>query len=149
MKSDFPYKSLHDYLDVVFKDKSPNENEIVEAKKLYWKSYNTFLKQTQRKNRKEITLAFEKEQWEKLSKERNPSQSIQSYLKELILKQIGCMDLTKRVFLKDTVQIEQQLFVVADYLESMIYHRRFIDTESIGVLEKHLLHLRKLLEDLF
>lgn len=149
MNGGFPYKSLHDYLDVVFKDKTPDENEIIEAKKLYWKSYNTFLKQNQRKKHKEVTIAFEKQHWETLSKERRPGQTIQSHLKELLLKQIGSKDPVKRVVLQDTVKIEQQLFLITDYLESMIYHRRFIDAESIRVLEKHLLQLRRLLEDLF
>lgn len=149
MKSEFPYKSLHDYLDVVFKDKTPDENEIIEAKKMYWKSYNTQLKQSQRKKHKEVTIALEKEQWEILLKMRTPSQTIQAYIKELLLKQIDSKDLTKKVFLQDTVQVEQKLFLVIDYLESMIYHRRFIDTESIRILESHLLHLRRLLEAIF
>ena len=43
------YKSLHDYLDAIFKDSSPSENEIIQAKKDYWKAYNTRLKQDKRK----------------------------------------------------------------------------------------------------
>lgn len=149
MKSEFPYKSLHDYLDVVFKDKTPNENEIIEAKQLYWKSYNTYLKQTQRKNRKEVTISLEKEQWEILSKERNPNQTIQAYIKGLLLQRIGNEVTFKKTIIQDTTQIEQQLFLVTDYLESMIYHRRFIDNESIQLLESHLIQLRRLLEAIF
>lgn len=149
MKQGFPYKSLHDYLDVVFKDKTPDENEIIEAKKLYWKSYNTFLKRSQRKKHREVTITLEQEQWDSLSKQKDTTQTLQEYLKEFILKQIGSKDSTKRAVLQDTVRIEQQLFLVTDYLESMIYHRRFIDAESIRVLKKHLLQLRRLLEDLF
>lgn len=149
MKNGFPYKSLHDYLDLVFRDKTPDENEIIEAKKIYWKSYNTALKQNQRKKRKEVTIAFEKDEWEMLSRERNPNQTIQAFIKVLLLQQIGNGATNRNTFLKDTTQIEQQLFLVTDYLESMIYHRRFIDNESIQVLEQHLLQLRKLLEALF
>lgn len=149
MNTDFPYKSLHDYLDVVFKDQTPDETEIVEAKKTYWKMYNTFLKRNQRKKNKEVTIALEKEHWDILLKGRKTAQTIQSYIKELLLKQIDSKEANKRVFIQDTIHIEQQLFVVVDYLESMIYHRRFIDLESIRVLEKHLIHLRNLLKELF
>ncbi len=149
MNTDFPYTSLHDYLDVVFKDQTPDETDIIEAKKTYWKMYNTFLKRNQRKKNKEVTIALEKEHWDILLKGRKTAQTIQSYIKELLLKQIDSKEANKRIFVADTVQIEQLLFVVVDYLESMIYHRRFIDLESIQVLEKHLIHLRNLLEELF
>ena len=149
MEDGFQYKSLHDYLDVVFRDKTPNENEIIEAKRLYWKLYNTFLKRNQRKKHREVTITLEKEQWEALSKQKDTTQTLQEYLKDLILKQRGSVDSNKRVILKDAIQIEQQLFLVIDYLDSLIYHRRFIDAESIRGLENHLIHLRRLLEDLF
>lgn len=149
MKTDFPYKSLHDYLDVIFKDKTPDETEIIEAKKTYWKMYNTFLKRNQRKKYKEVTIALEKEHWDILLKGKKTAQTIQSYLKELLLKQMDSKEANKTIFIADTIQIEQQLFVVVDYLESMIYHRRFIDIESIRELEKHLFRLRNLLEELF
>lgn len=145
---DFPYKSLHDYLDSVFKDKMPSETEIKEAKKDYWRSYNTHLKRTQRAKYKEVTLALDKQLLEVLLKKRKPKQSLHDYIKEL-LTQIGNDLNIPTKPLQNTTQVEQQLFLVIDYLEGLVYQRRMIDKESITGLENLLHHLQQLLDEKF
>lgn len=145
----FPYKSLHDYLDNVFSGTSPSETEIAQAKKEYWRVYNTHLKQNQRKKHKEVTLALDKKQWEALLERRNPNQSVHGYIKELLIHHIDNSPIVTSTIIQDTTQIEQQLFLVADYLEGLVYQRRHIDTDSIAGLEQLLYKLQKLLEDKF
>lgn len=149
MAHDFPYKSLHEYLDSVFKGLTPSENEIIQAKKSYWKAYNTRLKQHQRKKRKEVTLALNKNEWQSLLERRNPNQSIHDYIKEWLTHHIDNSLVKPNTIVHDTTQIEQQLFVVIDYLEGLIYQRRHIDNDSIAKLEQLLYSLQKLLEDKF
>lgn len=145
----FPYKSLHDYLDKVFSGTTPSENEITQAKKEYWKAYNTHLKQNQRKKRKEVTLALDKKQWEALLERRKPNQSVHAYIKELLTHHIDNTPIATSTIIQDTTQIEQQLFLVTDYLEGLVYQRRHIDKDSIAGLEQLLYKLQKLLEDKF
>lgn len=149
MEQDFPYKSLHDYLDRVFIGRAPTENEIVEAKKQYWKVYNTRLKQIQRKKYKEVTIALEKQMWEVLLQKRSSKQSLPSVIKELLTLQLeGHSEISTRN-VQDAPLIEQQLFLVIDYLEGLMYQRRLIDKESIIRLETLLQRLQQLLEEKF
>jgi hypothetical protein len=145
----FPYKSLHDYLDKVFSGTSPSEMEIAQAKKEYWKAYNTHLKQNQRKKRKEVTLALDKKEWQSLFERLNPNQSVHTYIKELLTHHIDNSPIAPSTIIQDTTQIEQQLFLVTDYLEGLVYQRRHIDKDSIAGLEQLLYKLQKLLEDKF
>lgn len=150
MNEDFPYKSLHDYLDMIFRDKTPTENEIDQAKKQYWKEYNTHLKRNQRKKRKEITVSLDKQQWELLQQRLFSNQSPSHFIKEFLLdhlenkkKEIG------KTNQDEVIQIEQQLFSLINYVESLLYQRRMIEGQSIGQLEKRLSQLQKLLEEKF
>lgn len=149
MTGDFPYKSLHEYLDKVFVGLTPSETEIVQAKKTYWKSYNTHLKQKQRKKRKEVTIAFDKKEWQSLLERLNPNQSLHDYIKELLNHHIDNTPIAISTIIQDTTQIEQQLFLVTDFLEGLVYQRRHIDKGSIATLEQLLYKLQKLLEDKF
>lgn len=149
MADNFPYKSLHEYLDKVFSGTSPSKTEIAQAKKEYWKAYNTHLKQNQRKKRKEVTLALDKKEWQSLLERRNPNQSVHGYIKELLTHHIDNTSIAPNTIIQDTTQIEQQLFLVTDYLEGLVYQRRHIDTDSIAGLEQLLYKLQKLLEDKF
>lgn len=149
MAHDFPYKSLHDYLDKVFSGTTPTENEIIQAKKQYWKAYNTRLKQNQRKKRKEVTIALDKKLWEALLEKRKPNQSVHDYIKELLTHHIDNSPIAPNTIIQDITHIEQQLFLVTDYLEGIVYQRRHIDTDSIAGLENLLYELQKLLEDKF
>lgn len=149
MSQVFPYTSLHDYLDKVFSGASPSENEIAQAKKAYWKAYNTRLKQSQRKKRKEVTLALDKKLWEALLEKRKPNQSVHAYIKELLTHHTSDSPIAPSTIIQDTTHIEQQLFLVTDYLEGLVYQRRHIDSDSITGLEQLLQELQQLLEDKF
>ena len=108
MAQDFPYKSLHEYLDKVFVGLTPSESEIAQAKKEYWKAYNTHLKQNQRKKHKEVTLAFNKKEWQSLLERLNPNQSLHGYIKELLNRHID----------KDSIAtLEQLLYKLQELLE--------------------------------
>ena len=143
------YKSLHDYLDAIFKDSSPSENEIIQAKKDYWKAYNTKLKQGKRKQNKEVTISLNKETLERLNQKLATTESISHYIQNLIKTNLQIIE-TNCFFEKELgLKIEQQLFIIIDYLESLLYQRKLIDTFQIALLEKHLEQLQKLMEEKF
>ena len=143
------YKSLHDYLDAIFKDSSPSENEIIQAKKDYWKAYNTRLKQGKRKQNKEVTISLNKETLERLNQKLATTVSISHYIQDLIKTNLQIIDTTGFFEKELGLKIEQQLFIIIDYLESLLYQRKLIDTSQIALLEKHLEKLQNLMEEKF
>ena len=143
------YKSLHDYLDAIFKDSSPSENEIIQAKKAYWKAYNTKLKQAKRKQNKEVTISLNKETLERLNQKLATTVSISHYIQDLIKTNLQIIDTTSSFEKELGLKIEQQLFIIIDYLESLLYQRKLIDTSQIALLEKHLEKLQNLMEEKF
>lgn len=143
------YKSLHDYLDAIFKDSSPSDNEIIQAKKDYWKAYNTKLKQAKRKKTKEVTISLNKETLELLNQKLITGESISSYIQKLLKTNLQIIETTGFFEKELGLKIEQQLFIIIDYLESLLYQRKLIDTTQIALLEKHLEQLQNLMEEKF
>lgn len=143
------YKTLHDYLDDLFNNKNPTDEEIIRAKKVYRRSYNTRLKQLQREKFKEITVVLTRDELELLKRKLEIQQSASDYIKRLVAAHLDD-NLTilnpQNKEKKDLSQIEQQLFVLIDYLESLIYQRRFVDNTQIGKLELYIHQLQQLLE---
>ena len=141
------YKSLHNYLDAIFKDSSPSENEIIQAKKDYWKAYNRKLKQDKRKKTKEVTISLNKETLELLIQKLVAGESISSYIQRILKTNLQIIDTTSSFEKELGLKIEQQLFIIIDYLESLLYQRKLIDTSQIALLEKHLEKLQNLMEE--
>ncbi|MET3536702.1 TraB/GumN family protein [Chryseobacterium limigenitum] len=145
------YKTLHDYLDDLFRNKNPDNEEIIQAKTTYRRCYNTRLKQLQREKFKEIIVILSKEELELLKRKLEPQQSVSDYIKKLIVAYLDNNLTTlnpQNNQKKDLTQIEQQLFNLIDYLESLIYQRRFVDNNQIGKLEQQLEQLQQKLESM-
>ena len=143
------YGSLHDYLDDLFNNKNPNDEEIIQAKKAYWRSYNKRLKQIQRQKHKEVTISISKELLELLNGRLEPKQSIIDYIKTLLEKHLRGSENVNLNQKKELLQIEQQLFILIDYLESLLYQRKLIDRQQMQQLEKHIQNLQFVLEQNF
>ena len=143
------YNNLHDYLDDLFNSKNPNDEEIIQAKKAYWRSYNKRLKQIQRQKHKEVTISISKELLELLNGRLEPKQSIIDYIKTLLEKHLRGSENVNLNQKKEFLQIEQQLFLVIDYLESLLYQRKLIDKQQMQQLEKYIQNLQFVLEQNF
>lgn len=143
------YKTLHDYLDDLFSNKNPTNDEIIQAKKTYWRSYNTRLKQIQRQKNKEVTISLSKELLELLNRRLEHKQSIIDYIKVLLENHLQSNENINTNQKKELLQIEQQLFILIDYLESLLYQRKLIDRQQMQQLEKHIQNLQFVLEQNF
>ena len=143
------YNNLHDYLDDLFNSKNPNDEEIIQAKKAYWRSYNKRLKQIQRQKHKEVTISISKELLELLNGRLEPKQSIIDYIKTLLENHLQSNENINYYQKKELLQIEQQLFLVIDYLESLLYQRKLIDRQQMQQLEKYIQNLQFVLEQYF
>lgn len=135
------YNNLHDYLDDLFNGKNPSDEEIIQAKKTYWRSYNTRLKQIQRQKNKEVTISLTKEVLELLNRKLEPKQTIIDYIKVLLENHLQSNENVNNNQKKELLQIEQQLFILIDYLESLLYQRKLIDRQQMQQLEKHIQNL--------
>lgn len=143
------YNHLHDYLDDLFNNKNPTNEEIIQAKKTYWRSYNTRLKQIQRQKCKEVTISLSKELLELLNRKLEIKQSISDYIKTLLENHLQSNENINTNQKKELLQIEQQLFLVIDYLESLLYQRKLIDRQQMSQLEKYIQNLQLVLEQNF
>lgn len=143
------YNNLHDYLDDLFSNKNPSDEEITQAKKMYWRSYNKRLKQIHRQKNKEITISLTKEVLELLNRKLEPNQSIIDYIKVLLENHLQSNENINYYQKKELLQIEQQLFILIDYLESLLYQRKLIDRQQMQQLEKHIQNLQFVLDQNF
>ena len=143
------YNNLHDYLDDLFSNKNPSDEEIIQAKKTYWRSYNKRLKQIQRQKHKEVTISLSKELLELLNRKLEPKQTIIDYIRALLENHLKSNENVNNNQKKELLQIEQQLFVVIDYLDSLLYQRKLIDRQQMQQLEKHIQNLQFVLEQNF
>lgn len=143
------YNNLHDYLDDLFNGKNPTNEEITQAKKAYWRSYNKRLKQIHRQKHKDVTIPLTKEVLELLNRKLEPKQSIIDYIKVLLENHLQSNENVNNNQKKELLQIEQQLFILIDYLESLLYQRKLIDRQQMQQLEKYILNLQFALEQNF
>ena len=82
------FTSVHDYLDVLFEGISPTEQDIIVAKKDYWRAYNTDLKRRKRKEFPVFQISFSKEDIRVLKSRLSKGQAISTYIYELVVQHL-------------------------------------------------------------
>ena len=129
------FTSVHDYLDKLFADIEPSKQQIVQAKKVYWRAYNTDLKRRKRKSHPCFQISFSKEELSLLRERLRKGESVSQYIHQLVLKHIRKgKTLAPQV---NTALIEQQLFLISEYLRELLEFDA-IDTDKIERLETYL-----------
>ncbi|MDC7996913.1 hypothetical protein [Gilvibacter sediminis] len=112
------YKSVHDYLDEVFADFDPTDQEIAEAKRTYWREYNRRLIACRRNKYKEFVVRLDKQTLALVRSNMPNEKSVTQFLQKLIVQ-----ILTKSKHVSspiDTALIEQQLFLIIEDLKELI-----------------------------
>jgi hypothetical protein len=141
------YKNLHDFLDALFEGQDPSNESVVLAKNQYWKAYNLKLIQKRRKQNHEFSVSFSKAEF-KLVKERMiAKQAVSQYIRQVVLDDLYDDTSTNHVI--DTAIIEQQLFLVAEYLRDLLENERTINESAITHLQSQILELQNLIENQF
>ncbi len=143
------YHSVHDYLDVLFEGKNPSESDIVEAKKTYWRAYNSKLKKAQRQNKKTVSVSFSNAEAQNIQKYLSKKQSISAFIKQLVLDTVSFETPINNQQAKLLASIEQQLFLLVEYLEALLFQSDRLDRHQIRTIEKHLQTLQNLFQKLF
>ena len=138
------FTSVHDYLDVLFEGISPTEQDIIVAKKDYWRAYNTDLKRRKRKEFPVFQISFSKEDIRVLKSRLSKGQAISTYIYELVVQHLqDNTELPKQV---NTALIEQQLFLIAEYLHELLDYES-IDTQKIEQLETYIQTLENVIQE--
>ena len=143
MTEKFPYTSVHQYLDEVFKNQENVSNRDVKvAKRTYRKMYNTALKRRIRADTTEITLRFTKQEITKLKLVFSKAKSISKELKKLIqhFLNTGIFEISDKI---DTSKIEQELFTISEYLEQVLEESLEIQKEKITEFISAIHHFEK------
>lgn len=136
------FTSVHDYLDLVFKDKLPSRIEIIEAKQCYWRAYNTDLKRRQRAECKSIRIKLSNKEHQALQKLLPNDRPLSLSVRGIVINYSeGNLDPIPRI---NTALIEQQLFFIAEYFKELAED---MDTERASELEKHIHTLETLIQD--
>ncbi|WP_299884358.1 hypothetical protein [uncultured Lacinutrix sp.] len=138
------FTSIHDYLDMLFDGITPSEDTIINAKKEYWRAYNTDLKRRKRKAFPIFQISFSKQNVTVLKSKLEKGQSISKYIHGLVVAHLyNHTDLVPRV---NTALIEQQLFLISEYLRELLDYEH-IDTDKIEQLESHIGTLETVIQE--
>lgn len=138
------FTSVHDYLDMVFKDTIPNEEAIINAKKIYWRAYNTDLKRRKRQEFTTLHICFSKKEYGDIQAKLSEAQSVPAYIKYLVLEHFK--NRNESVTPVNTSLIEQQLFLIAEYLQELL-ESKTVNTEKIEALEQYMQTLEQVIQD--
>jgi len=138
------FTSVHDYLDLLFEDASPNKEDIIRAKKTYWRAYNTDLKRRQREHSSILHITFSKEEYAQIKERLGKGENVSGYIRNLVRQHLeDNQDFVPKV---NTALIEQQLFLIAEYLQELL-DVDTIDTKKIEELEQHIRTLENLIHE--
>lgn len=141
------FTSLHDYLDWIFTGCDPSEKEIIEAKKGYWRAYNTDLKRRRRKTHPCFQISFSMDELLLIREIKEEGKPLSEFIHQLAMENLGHYPIGTRPMV-NTALIEQQLFLIAEYLRELLDHEN-VDTEKIEELETHIHTLETLIKELF
>lgn len=116
------YKSVHEYLDALFKHSSPSEEEIVKAKEEYRKLYLKNYLKNYSENNIQITFRVTKEQYSSLAlKAKKNNIKPSSLVKQKALN----------VCNTNNAELKTAILEVIDVIEEAIYLQRKVDAKSI------------------
>ncbi len=142
------YSCLHDYLDALFEGKTPSKEAIIEAKKVYWRAYNTRLKKQQRQKKTEVTISFYKEEIKTLKSRLSDKQTISQFIKQVVTNELQSKK-GENVSTDAFDSLEQQLFLLIEYLEHLLFQSENLDKRNLHILKKHLKTLQQLFKKHF
>ncbi len=138
------FTSVHDYLDLLFEGVTPSNEDIIKAKREYWRAYNTDLKRRKRKACPTFQISFSKDELVIIKSKLEKDGCVSRYIHDLVLQHLqGNIEYTQKV---NTALIEQQLFLIAEYLKELLDFES-IDTEKVEALEQYIQVLETVIQE--
>lgn len=142
------YSGLHDYLDALFEGKTPSKEAIIEAKKVYWRAYNTRLKKQQRERKNEVVVSLSKEEVRLINQRLSEKQTLSGFIKQLVKLELQSNTTAPRNT-EALRSLEQHLFLLIEYLEQLLFQSHDLDRQSLKILNSHLDKLQVLFQKHF
>jgi len=123
MEKERMQKNLFEYLDFVFKDKSPNDDQIEEAKKHYRKYYQNHYQEVYKQKHIQISFRINKKEYEFIKAEALLNQKkINRFLKLKALK---------KEEKNENHIVKNKLSNIIDDFEDFVFRKRVPDFELI------------------
>lgn len=135
------FRSVHDYLDKRFEGQSPTKQEIKDAKKDYWRMYNTALKRRIRKQYPIVRLRFSKQEMELIKERLDNKELLSIQVRRIVLDYINGATTTGNMAL-----LEQQLFLIHEYLDELLEEGNSVPLGKIGMLQQSIVAIQDALE---
>ncbi len=124
----FKYASIHEYLNEVLpQKKNLNNNDIVKAKKEYWRLYHKYYNKERRKKYKEFTIGISLATLEKINTQRGKL-SVTKHIKNILLKSLNenCS-----VPDNDFEQVQQKIMSLIFQIDEYLDNRHIESLENI------------------
>jgi len=125
MQSKQSYKSVHEYMDALFKERNPSAEQIKEAKDEYRKLYQKHYREAYREKHVQITFRVSKDHYRELktlAKERGIK--VSTLAKKRTLKTDKTSNIKVKILLSELI----------DIIEEAMYQNRVL--EQISVLKQ-------------
>ncbi len=128
------YKSVHAYMDALFKDRAPTEKEIIESKQAYRKYYLKNYQKSYKQKYVQITFRISKQQYQEFEKA-----AAHQKIKVTTLVKQRALQTSQR----STKKLKVLLFELMDYIEEIVYENQKPDlvklTKKLEQIERELL----------
>lgn len=135
------FRSVHDYLDKYFEGQSPTKAEIKQAKKDYWKAYNTELKRRIRKEYPTVRLRFSQQEMLQIKEKLDKKELLSIQVRKIVLDYINGITTTGNIAL-----VEQQLFLISEYIEELLEEGGAVALPKIEALQENIIAIQNALE---
>ncbi len=122
MKGKHAYKSIHEYMDVLFRNTIASDSDIVKAKEEYRKYYQKHYRKAYKQKYAQITFRISKIQYqvfEKIAQEKGIK--LTTLLKQRALQ----------IKISDNQKIKIQLSELLDYIEECIYENKKLNVARL------------------
>lgn len=131
-------------MDALFVGCDPSEAMIIKAKKDYWRAYNTKLIQTRRKQNHEFSVSFNKNEFAIIQTKLGEDKFVSRYIKQAVLNDLhtGTVVVPK----VNMVVIEQQLFLIVEYLQDLLELEGDVNESMFEPLIANISRLQQLIE---
>lgn len=136
------FDGVQNFLDRYLKDRQASEIEIIQAKKDYWRLYNTALKRRIRKEYPILRIRFTQNEMQLLKKKLHEKELLSVQVRRIVLRYLE----NDENLNPNNVLMEQQLFLISDYLEELLEEGDVVSVDKVERLQGYIVAVQDALE---
>ncbi len=135
------FTGVQNYLEKLFVGNTPTDQQVIEGKKVYWRAYNTDLKRRIRNEHPTLLLRFSKQEMKLLKEKIHQKELLSIQVRRIVLDYLNGSYNSP-----NTALIEQQLFLVNEYLEELLEEGKSVPLSKIEELQQSIIAIQDALE---